>query len=114
MQENRHRPTYLAKDTDYLLYLSMRHTLTYAAKDNKCSRLQRWVILECKPVRKQSVNEETTARLRKEKLSFRCALRQAGVMILELSHTFELVQSTGPATCMLEYPSYMPKKNYIV
>lgn len=39
---------------------------------------------------------------------------QLGVMFWGLQHTFELVQSTGPATCTLEYLSYKPKKNYIV
>lgn len=50
------RKYYLAKNSDYLFYLSMRHTFTYTAKDNKCSWLQRWVILECKPVKKQSIS----------------------------------------------------------
>lgn len=52
------RKYYLAKNSDYLFYLSMRHTFTYTAKDNKCSRLQRWVILECKPVKKQSISNK--------------------------------------------------------
>lgn len=29
-------------------------------------------------------------------------------LLFNLGHTFELVLSTGPATCMLEYLSYMP------
>ena len=39
--------TYLAKNTDNLLYLPMRHSLANTAKDNKSSRLQGWIILEC-------------------------------------------------------------------
>lgn len=116
-KENRHRPMYLAKNSDYLFYLSMRHTFTYTAKDNKCSWLQGWVILECKPVKKEYtiLNKYTTNRLYNKKLRILSVLhRQAGVIFWDLWHTFELVQSTGPATCTLEYPSYKPKKNYIV
>lgn len=32
------------------------------------------------------------------------------LQLINLRHTFELVRSTGPATCMLEYLSYMPKR----
>lgn len=61
------------------------------------------------------LNKHTTNRLCNEKLKILNILhRQAGIIFRDLQHTFELVQSTGPATCMLEYPSYKPKKNYIV
>lgn len=42
------RGKYLAEDTDNLLYLPMRHSFANTAKDNKSSRLQGRVILECK------------------------------------------------------------------
>lgn len=44
---------YLAENTDNLLYLSMRYSFANTAKDNKSSRLQGWVILECKSVIKK-------------------------------------------------------------
>lgn len=88
----------LAEDSDDLFDLAVAHSLTDAAKHHQRSRLERWVVLECKP----EIQIHIVAHC---KCMFLTLMLQNKI---EEVHTSVRALSTGLTTCRLGCPSYKP------